>query len=244
MYLIALCDDETAELNKTEQIISEYEKKYPGIDFLIERFENANELLYKVREKDYAPDFIFMDIYMPDKMGTDVVRELRGMGNESKVIFLTTSKEHALEAYSMDAVQYLVKPISEETLFSVLDRFSSVMEEKRTRYLLFKIEGKIQRVAANDIVYCEAQGKIQRLYLADHMQYVLRMTMSEIYEMLSRYPEFVRVGIAYIVNLEHVDNLNAREVQMDNGKKIYLPRGSYQPLRERYFGYYCGEEQG
>lgn len=244
MYLIALCDDETAELNKTEQIISEYEKKHPGIDFLIERFENANELLYKVKEKNFAPDFIFMDIYMPDKMGTDVVRQLRSMGSESKVIFLTTSKEHALEAYSMDAVQYLVKPISEEMLFSVLDRFSSGMEEKRIRYLLFKIEGKIQRVAVNDLIYCEAQGKIQRLYLADHTQYVLRMTMSEIYEMLSRYPEFVRVGIAYIVNLEHVDNLNAREVQMDNGKKIYLPRGSYQPLRERYFGYYCGEEQG
>lgn len=244
MYSIALCDDETAELNKTEQIISEYEKKHPGIDFLIERFENANELLYKVKEKNFAPDFIFMDIYMPDKMGTDVVRQLRSMGSESKVIFLTTSKEHALEAYSMDAVQYLVKPISEEMLFSVLDRFSSGMEEKRIRYLLFKIEGKIQRVAVNDMIYCEAQGKIQRLYLADHTQYVLRMTMSEIYEMLSRYPEFVRVGIAYIVNLEHVDNLNAREVQMDNGKKIYLPRGSYQPLRERYFGYYCGEEQG
>lgn len=244
MYSIALCDDETAELNKTEQIISEYEKKHPGIDFLIERFENANELLYKVKEKNFAPDFIFMDIYMPDKMGTDVVRQLRSMGSESKVIFLTTSKEHALEAYSMDAVQYLVKPISEEMLFLVLDRFSSGMEEKRIRYLLFKIEGKIQRVAVNDMIYCEAQGKIQRLYLADHTQYVLRMTMSEIYEMLSRYPEFVRVGIAYIVNLEHVDNLNAREVQMDNGKKIYLPRGSYQPLRERYFGYYCGEEQG
>ena len=41
MYLIALCDDETAELNKTEQIISDYEKKHPGIDFLIERFENV-----------------------------------------------------------------------------------------------------------------------------------------------------------------------------------------------------------
>ena len=243
MYLIALCDDETAELNKTEQIISDYEKKHPGIDFLIERFENANELLYKVKEKNYAPDFIFMDIYMPDKMGTDVVRELRSMGSESKVIFLTTSKEHALEAYGMDAVQYLVKPIFEETLFSVLDRFSSGMEEKRTRYLLFKIEGKIQRVAVNDMIYCEAQGKIQRLHLTDRTQCVLRMTMTEIYEMLSRYPEFVRVGIAYIVNLEHVDNLNAREVQMDDGKKIYLPRGSYQPLRERYFGYYCGEEQ-
>lgn len=95
----------------------------------------------------------------------------------------------------------------------------------------------------NDVMYCEAQGKIQRLHLADHTQCILRMTMAEIYDMLSRYPEFARVGIAYIVNLGHVDNLNAKEIQMDNGKKIYLPRGSYQPLRERYFEYYCGENQ-
>lgn len=243
MYLIALCDDETAELDKTEQIISDYEKKHPQVDFLIERFENANELIYKVKAKNFAPDFIFMDIYMPGKMGTEVVRELRSMGNESKVIFLTTSREHALEAYGMDAVQYLVKPVSEEKLFSVLDRFSSGMEEKRPRCLLFKIEGKIRRVAVNDMIYCEAQGKIQRLHLADHTQHVLHMTMTEIYEMLSRYPEFVRVGIAYIVNLGHVDSLNAQEVQMDNGKKIYLPRGSYQQLRDKYFGYYCGENQ-
>lgn len=243
MYLIALCDDEIAELDKTESMIRDYEKKHSQTEFMIERFENANELLYKVKEKSFAPDFIFMDIYMPDKMGTEVVRELRSMGSESKVIFLTTSREHALEAYGMDAVQYLVKPILKETLFSVLDRFLSGREEKRPRYLLFKFDGRIQRVAVNDMIYCEAQGKIQRLHLADHTQCVLRMTMTEIYETLSRYPEFVRVGIAYIVNLGHVDNLNAQEVQMDNGKKIYLPRGSYQPLRERYFEYYCGENQ-
>lgn len=243
MCLIALCDDETAELDRTEQIIKDYEKKHQQTEFLIERFENANELLYKVKEKIFAPDFIFMDIYMPGKMGTEVVRELRSMGNESKIIFLTTSREHALEAYDMDAVQYLVKPVSEEKLFSVLDKFLPGTEEKRPRYLLFKIDGKIQRVAVNDMIYCEAQGKIQRLYLADHTQYVLHMTMAEIYEMLSEYPEFVRVGIAYIVNLDHVDNLNAQEVRMDNGRRIYLPRGSYQILRERYFGYYCGENQ-
>lgn len=179
MYLIALCDDETEELDKTEQIIIDYEKKHHQTEFLIERFENANELLCKVKEKVFTPDLIFMDIYMSDKMGTEVVRELRSMGNESKIIFLTASREHALEAYGMDAVQYLVKPVSEEKLFSVLDKLSSGTEEKRFRYLLFKIDGKIQRVAVNDMIYCEAQGKIQRLHLAGHTQYVLHMTMAE-----------------------------------------------------------------
>lgn len=63
--------------------------------------------------------------------------------------------------------------------------------------------------------------------------------MTEIYEMLAGYREFVRVGAAYIVNLDHVESLSTQEVHMDSGKKIYLPRGSYHPLRERYFNYYC-----
>ena len=60
--------------------------------------------------------------------------------------------------------------------------------------------------------------------------------------MLSVYPEFAKAGISYIVNLEHVDSINTHELLLDNGEKIYLPRGSYQPLREKYFRYYCEEE--
>lgn len=243
MYLVAVCDDEIAELDKTEQILKAYKKKYPERDFLIERFENAGELLYKVREKDYGPDLILMDIYMPEKMGIEAARELRDMGNKSRIIFLTTSREHALEAFGVNAVQYLVKPVSERILFPVLDKILKDIEEARRKYLLLRIEGRIQRIAVDDIAYCEAQGKTQHLYLKSGMQCLLRITITEIYEMLSRYKNFVRVGIAYVVNLEHVDSLNARELQMDNGKKIYLPRGSYQPLREKYFGYYCEENE-
>ena len=113
------------------------------------------------------------------------------------------------------------------------------MEEEQKRYLLLRIEGKICRVALRDIVYCEAQGRYQRLYLTDDSQAVLRMTMAEIFRMLSPYPEFVKVGISYIVNLEHIDSLNAQGMSLDTGKQIHLPRGAYQPLRELYFKYYC-----
>lgn len=243
MYRIALCDDESVELIKTEQMLRHYEEKNPETEFEIERFGSADRLLERIREKDYAPDFILMDIYMPEKLGIDAAHELRAMGNKGKIIFLTASREHALDAFGVEASQYLVKPVSENMLFPVLDKVIRDMEEVRRKYLLLRIDGRIQRVAVNDIVYCEAQGKIQYLYLTDGTQYGLRRTMAEIYEMLACYREFSRVGIAYIVNLEHVDSLNAQEIQMDNGKKIYLPRGSYQPLRERYFGYYCEDNE-
>lgn len=66
--------------------------------------------------------------------------------------------------------------------------------------------------------------------------------MTELFGILSCYQEFVRVGVAYIVNLMRVESLSRQEVEMDNGKKIYPPRGAYQPLREKYFSYYCSEE--
>lgn len=244
MYLIALCDDETADLNKTEQMLRNFRDRHPETEFMTERFERADELLDRVREKNYVPDIILMDIYMPDKTGMEAARELRAMGNKSRIIFLTTSKEHALDAFGVEASQYLVKPVLEDMLFSVLDKVIGDMEETRRRYVLLRIEGRIQRVAVSDIVCCEAQGKKQYVYLTDGTQYGIRRTMSEIYEMLSCYQEFSKVGVAYIVNLEHVDSLNAQEMHMDNGKKIYLPRGSYQSLRERYFDYYCEGSEG
>lgn len=249
MCLIALCDDELAELEKTEKLLSDYRKKHPGRDFVIQCFESADELLRLVREENYMPDLLFMDIYMPDKnrascpMGMEAAKLLRRMNYGGKIIFLTTSKEHALEAFDVDAMQYMVKPVSKEKLFSLLDSLLQDAEKERKKYILLRVEGRLARVSVNDIVYCEAQGKTQHLYLVNGTQYVLRMTMTEIYEQLSGYWEFVRIGVAFIVNLGYISSLNAKEICMDNGAKIYLPRGTYKGLREQYFNYYCGENE-
>ncbi|NBH27376.1 DNA-binding response regulator [Lachnospiraceae bacterium] len=246
-YQIALCDDETAELDKTKELLNAYEKKHPGTDFMIERFVSAGELLYMVEEKSYAPDMIFMDIFMPGKdgmntcLGMEAAKKLRDMGSRANLFFLTTSKEYALEAFDVDASQYLIKPVAEDKITYVLDRFL-VEKEERDKYILLKIEGRIAKVAVKDIIYCEARGKIQCMYLADDREHLLRMTMTELYEMLSDYREFVRIGVAFIVNMEYIDSLNSQDICLTDGKKIYLPRGAYKTLKELYFRYYCGEE--
>ncbi|MDE7233188.1 MAG: response regulator, partial [Lachnospiraceae bacterium] len=157
-YLTALCDDETEELNKTEKILNAYEQEHPEVDFMIERFENADELLYRMEDRDYAPDLIFMDIFMPgsggvsDSLGMEAAKKLRDMGSRAKLFFLSTSGEYALEAFDVEALQYLLKPVTQERLFGVLDRFLESEEEERKRYVLLKMEGRFVRVAVNDIV--------------------------------------------------------------------------------------------
>ncbi len=249
MYLVALCDDELTELEKTEKLLDDYEKKHLGLNFVIRCFKHADELLCAVEKENYMPDVIFMDIYMPDKekelcpLGVDVAKELRDMGYKGKIVFLTTSREYALEAFDVDAQQYIVKPVSEDRVFVLLDGLLKDMDEERRKFILLKMEGKHVRVALNDIVYCEAQGKKQCLYLVDGTNYLLRMTMTELCEQLLYYQEFVKIGASFIVNLEYIDSLNTKEVYMGNGRKIFLPRGAFKGLREQYFSYYCREKE-
>ncbi len=245
IYLTALCDDEITELNKTEKILNAYVQQHPEVNFIIEHFENAGELLYRIEDSNYAPDLIFMDIFMPgpggvsDSLGMEAAKKLRDMGNRSKLFFLTTSREYALEAFDVDAAQYLIKPVTEDRLFGVLDRFLENEREEQKRYILLKVKGRFKRVAVNDIVYCEAQGKTQCLHFADGGECRQRMTMTELYELLSSYREFVKIGAAFIVNLEYIDSLNAKDICLTGDRRIYLPRGAYKGLRERYFDYYC-----
>ncbi len=245
MYLIAICDDELMELKRTERLLSDYERKHPGVKLMAQSFESAGELLYRVGEESYIPDLIFMDIFMPDRnkgsvpTGIQAARELRGMDYKGKLVFLTSSKEYALDAYGVDAMQYMVKPVSEDKFFGVLSGLLYDIEEEMKKYIVLRVEGKLVRVPVNEIVCCEAQGKTQCLHLTDGTRHTLRMTMGELYDMLSQYSEFVRIGVAFIVNLGYIDSLNAREADMYTGEKIYLPRGTYKDLKEQYFRFYC-----
>ncbi|MCM1237324.1 MAG: LytTR family DNA-binding domain-containing protein [Ruminococcus flavefaciens] len=245
---IALCDDEAADMERTKALLNAYGQKHDDAEFVFQCFENSNQLLAMVSEGNYLPDLVFLDIYMPDSQGKNVpmgmkaARQLRSMGSEAKLIFLTASREYALEAFDVEASCYLVKPVSEERLFAILDRFFEEAGQESRKYILLKTEGRIVKVPLNDMVYCEAQRKCQRICMADGTELLQKLTMAKIYDMCSACQEFVRVGASYIINLEHIDSLNAQEVLLDTGQKIYLPRGTYRSLREQYFAYYCGKE--
>ncbi len=240
MYQIALCDDETTELHTMEQMLRSYRGHSINDTLDVRPFESAEALLLAIEQESYAPNLIFLDIYMPGMSGLETAKKLKEMNLSDLIIFLTSSKDHALEAFELNVFHYLVKPISEESLFASLNRALAQFERDCTRYLLFQTDNRLHRVATDDIIYCEAQRKRQCVYLKNGEQLILHMSMTRLYEMLAAHQEFKKVGISYIVNLKHIDRLDTETLQLTNGKKIYLPRGSYKPLSDWYFNHYFG----
>lgn len=237
MCQVAICDDEVSELDKVEQLLESYHSPLMEGRFLIRRFADAEELFEQIIVQDYRPDLIFMDIYMPQTTGIEMARRLRDRGNTSKIVFLTSSQEHALEAFGVEAFSYLVKPVSEEKFFAILDRVLKRFADEQPQYIFLKADDSVTKVKLNDIVYCEAQKKRQCVYLKGGKNVSMRVTMTKLAELLCAHKMFVKLGVSYIVNLEHIDQMGSQTLLLDNGAEIYLPRGSYKELRKKFFHY-------
>ncbi len=242
MYQIAVCDDDEKELDIAEKLLKEY--RPAGEErrelFLVERFTSAGELYFRISEGSYLPDLWILDIYMPGQDGMDTARQLRESGYKGAIIFVSFSREHALNAFGVSASMYLVKPLQREPFYAALDKVFGEVERERQKYLILRLGGMLSRVSIDSIVFCEAQGNYQCLHFRDGTRQRIRMTMTEFYSLVSGYEEFTRVGVAYTINLAHAVSINAREVRFSSGEMIHLPRGVYPKLKESYFTYYFG----
>lgn len=242
LYHIAICDDDERVLENLRTFFNLYHTQKPEIDFTVKSFVNPDDLLKKVEEKEYDPNLLFLDICMPGMEGIQVAEELLKLGSLCKVVFITNSKEYAVDAFRVGAIHYLMKPVAEKELFSVLEHSFLTLEKEKERFLILKTGGVSKRVALTQIVCCEAQGNYQCLYLKDGSRLMVRMTLSKLFEMVSMYSGFVKVGSAYFVNLRYADSLNAQEIRLDNDMSIRLPRGAYPALKEQFLRFYCEED--
>lgn len=237
MYRIALCDDEPEELHKTRELLKTYRASHPDYAFEVQEFSSVKSLLFAIGSET-AFDILLLDIYMPEQTGIEGARQLRERGFDGSIIFLTTSKEHGVDAFGVEAAQYLVKPVTESRLHAVLDKIFGRIEVERRRFIALRTEKEIRRVAVRDIVYCEAQDHSPNINLLAGEVLCSRMKLADLLTLVSEFDDFVPVGSIYIVNLGYVDTLTAKEMTLTTGKVIYLPRGSYRSLKEKYFNFY------
>ena len=155
MLRIAVCDDDQLYLTKACALLEQYARERdPAL--LIDRFSLPSELLDSI-DGGMRHDVYLLDIYMPGISGMSVAAELRKRDIESPIIFLTTSKEHALEAFGVGATQYLVKPYDEQALFVSMDKALREVRTTPPQQLMLKAEGEYRNISARDIICCETQ---------------------------------------------------------------------------------------
>lgn len=237
MYAIALCDDEERELDRIEDFLASYQEKAQTMEYKTERFGSAEELMQRVREEGYMPDILLLDIFMSGRNGIEVAEDLRELGLDIPIVFLTTSTEYALKAYEVEAVQYLVKPLDDKRFFHAMDSVIEKLGRYKKNEIVIKLADGVRKIEINDIVYCESQKNYQQLYLISGT-YRIRMTAGKLWEMLEGFCQFGRCGRSYILNMNHIVSVEREEIVMDNGYTVYIPRNKAAEFKKEYFAYY------
>ncbi len=128
---ITICDDEINELENIKQIVSEYAKAHSELLVKVKYFLNPLDMLDDIN-KSGVPDIALLDICMPGVLGTEAAKEIQSKsGENTDIIFLTTSADFAVEAFALHVNDYLTKPFTKERLTDTLDR---VIEKRKRRF--------------------------------------------------------------------------------------------------------------
>ena len=215
---------------------------YVHIDIEVFRLDSAKTLISAI-EDGKSFDIFVLDVYIGDEMGTALAGDIRKFGIESPIIFATTSLEHAPESYETGTLRYLIKPIDPGKFYEAMGVALAWARKMSEHFLKFKTENGVASVNANHIMYSEAHDHYQYMRKDDGEEIKVRMTVTELFTILSRYGGFVRIGSAYIVNLRHVKNVTPTNVCLYNNYKIQIPRGKFSEIKNTFWNFQCeGQE--
>lgn len=241
MIKIAVCDDERQELEKAHNYLTKYKKDHTKHEISILSFFSPLELLYYV-ENQGGFDLYILDVYMAGMLGTDAARELRKLDNKGEIIFLTSSRDHAIDAFEVDAVQYLLKPYTEKTLFSALDKvFKRFNVERRHMITLKSSEGTV-RIFTRDIVFTESgRNNYQIIHTIQGDKMEVRITSSILFDLLAPAKSFVKCGVSINVNLRFIRQITKKVIVFDTGEQVAYPYRVYQSLKDEFLRFQMSE---
>ena len=236
MIKIAICDDECKFLDSAEEMLKQYLSDN-GISAQTDLFRIPLELIDAI-EKGIRYDIYLLDIYMPGISGMSIATELRSRDIKSPIIFLTSSTDHALEAFGVNATHYLLKPYTKTNFYVGMDKAMQSITSHRDDSIVLKVDNEYRSISVSNILYCEAEDKYQRLYLKNGERLLVRITGTELYKQLSAFDCFYRCGRAHIVNLNHIRKVGQDGAAFKDGVQLLLPRSVLAGLRKAFFDYF------
>ncbi len=212
-------DDEPLALKQ----IAAYIGKTPDL-ILLGEFESAMGAISFLKSNEV--DLMFVDINMPDFSGMDFVKSLT---KPPGVIFTTAYSEYAVEGFKVDAIDYLLKPISYADFLKASERAGErlrtgsredTMIESNDSFLFIKSEYKILRIKLSEIKYIESMREYLRIHIENQRPVMTLLSMKKIEGFL---PEsgFMRVHRSYLVNLSKITTIERNRIIFD--KDVYIP---------------------
>ena len=185
--------------------------------------------------REQPVQLIFLDIQMPELSGMEFAKILP---KETKIIFTTAFSQYAMEGYKVNAMDYLLKPVSYQDFVRATSRVQEYFESQirqvtyaRDRFMYVRSDYKLIRILLDDILYIEGLKDYIRIYLKNGERIMSLMSMKKLEESLPQ-PEFMRIHRSYIVHMTEARTIDRFRIVFGDE---YLPVSeNYKLLVQQY----------
>ena len=226
---IAICDDTKIDAERLARFVRAGAKRRL-IEVALSFFQKGEDLL-----RVFAPglfEIVFLDIYMTGITGVDVAHRIREKDGNCILMFTTSSMEHALEGYDVQALHYLIKPISQHKLDEALNRSFKLLEDRLVNICTVMVERKQIDIPLQEIMYVEAQNKYCNIHTISGEVFSPRMAIEKLKEQLPM-PPFLHCHRSYIANLYFVHDIGSDFI-MKNGDTVCIRQLDAKYVKEKY----------
>ena len=228
-----IIDDENRARISLEMMLKDY---YPEVD-VVSSCDNLKDGVNAIKKLD--PSIVFLDIEMPEHNGLEIGNFIDLNETNFNLIFTTAYEEHAIKAFKLNAVDYLLKPINPDELVSTLDRIKknsitnvelSDKKEQRIEKIAVPTSSSLLFLDTKDIIYIKGEGAYSDVILKDKKNILVSKNLKNFEDIFSTDDRFIRVQKSYIVNFDYISS-----VTRANGGYLHLSDESQIPIASDKF---------
>lgn len=235
---VAAVDDEPEMRVQIRNALALYAEKY-NIVFHIELFGTAEELLDRYEQEEVPFQILILDVELPGMSGVEAAQQIRQWDPEAVIIFLTAYDAYALDAYGVNAIGYLLKPVERLALWEKVSmslswlRANHIQKEENMQQTHLVVTNHYQKIQIelSEIIYIEKHRNHCRI-CCHHTEYICYTSLYRLYQQLPT-PQFCYCHQGYIVNFSKVLSVGKTELLMENGILVPVSRRYYKMLHQR-----------
>ncbi|MBQ9124517.1 MAG: response regulator transcription factor [Acholeplasmatales bacterium] len=239
---IAICDDNKIELETTSAIASKC-LDYYNIPATIDTFNDPKYLLNKITQFNEYYDVYLLDIVMQEN-GINVAEKIRDFHKNPNIIFTTTSKEFAIDAFTVKAHDYLLKPIDKDRFYKCISEISNSLSKKKTFFSIKTNDLSIVNINISDINFIESYDRRINIHLVNSeiiTSTTLRNRFLEYITFDLDEHKFVASHKSYVVNMNQIKSINDAEFTMKNGVVVPISKKLFSEVKQKYIKYLIGD---